>query len=151
MFLMYSPAEYLFPRVPKRSFCQTIVWSLPPKPKHTNSLQSCQSSCSIFLLQTLHTTNMPPSRAQRPRNGPGADSKRYICGLCGQGFSQRYTVYDSHFQSCVKRNGNPNKLPWDSHPSCQPQGLGPKGTAPPSKTYKVSQFMLRGPDGHELI
>ncbi len=113
--------------------------------------EAIKSSCSIFLFRTLHTTNMPPSRTQRPRNGPGADPKRYICGLCGQGLSRRYAVYNSHFQRSVKRNGNPNKLPWDSHPSCQPQGLGPEGTSPPSKTYKVSRFILRGPDGHELI
>ncbi|KAL8764300.1 MAG: hypothetical protein Q9184_000005 [Pyrenodesmia sp. 2 TL-2023] len=83
---------------------------------------------------------MPPSRTQRPRNEPGANPKPYICGLCGQGFTRRYTVYDTHFQSCVKRNGNPDELSWDSHPSCQPKGsLRPLGTSPPTKTYKLPQ------------
>ncbi|KAL9026943.1 MAG: hypothetical protein Q9196_004461 [Gyalolechia fulgens] len=83
---------------------------------------------------------MPGSRhSKRPRNGPGASARTFVCGLCNKGFSRRHTVKEPHFLSCVRRKGNPGNLPWDSHPSCwvvHTDGTrGPSGTSPPSNAF----------------
>ena len=59
----------------------------------------------------------------------------YFCALCKKGFSRRGTVKDPHFARCVAKNGNPNNLVWDEHPSCWmrlPDGTrGKSGFIPP--------------------
>ena len=44
--------------------------------------------------------------------------KPFICAICKKGFTRRATVKDPHFASCVRRNGNPDNVAWDNHPSC---------------------------------
>ncbi|MCJ1287193.1 hypothetical protein MMC26_006541 [Xylographa opegraphella] len=43
-----------------------------------------------------------------------------ICPICEKGYTRRETV-KNHFPACVRRNGNPNNVAWDAHPSCQPK------------------------------
>lgn len=72
---------------------------------------------------------------RRPRNGPGASARPFLCGLCNKGFSRRHTVKEPHFFSCVRRKGNPSNLPWDSHPSCWV--VRTDGTRGPSEVFEV--------------
>jgi hypothetical protein len=53
--------------------------------------------------------------------------KKFICPLCKKGFSRRQTVFDPHFASCIKKNGNPHGLEWDDDPSCQETREGQPG------------------------
>lgn len=104
-------------------------------------------------------------RPKRPRNGPRASARPFLCGLCNKGFSRRLTVKEPHFQSCVRKNGNPDNQPWDSHPTCwvrRSDGTrGPSGSSPPKTPYKWEQdkkvqldgvtFSLRHCYGFQLI
>ena len=59
---------------------------------------------------------------------------KYICALCKKGFTRKSTVKDPHFPSCVRKNGNPDNIAWDDHPSCYMRladgSRGPSNTRP---------------------
>ena len=67
--------------------------------------------------------------ARTARNAP--HQGKYKCVLCGNGFTRRSTVFDPHFGSCVRKNGNPNNLVWDEDPSCWKKNDGPSGVIAP--------------------
>ncbi|KAL8659732.1 MAG: hypothetical protein Q9226_000288 [Calogaya cf. arnoldii] len=81
-------------------------------------------------------------RTRKPTAASGAPSVgQYVCNLCRKGFSRRSTVKDPHFNTCVRKLGNPDNLPWDSHPTCWVKrtdgSSGPSGTFPPGKPYNI--------------
>lgn len=52
----------------------------------------------------------------------------HICCICGIPYSRRETLRAQHFAACVRSNGNPKGLAWDSDPTCWRQGSdGPSG------------------------
>ena len=52
-----------------------------------------------------------------PAGGSTSESKAFQCPICNSKFADRHNV-KRHFDSCVARNGNPEGLLWDDHPSC---------------------------------
>ena len=48
------------------------------------------------------------------------ESRRYHCPICGERFRRRDRV-KSHFEVCIRTNGNPEGKAWDSHESCCPK------------------------------
>lgn len=90
---------------------------------------------------------MPTNKTVCPRNGPGSTPGYYICGLCGKGFSRRYTVFESRFQGRVRENGNANDLPGiPIHPVIGSERIalhGLRALRSPLKKYKVRK------DGNE--
>lgn len=47
---------------------------------------------------------------------------KFICALCCYEFTRRLSV-KSHFNGCVRKNGNPEHLSWNAHPSCKDRRL----------------------------
>ncbi|KAL8674329.1 MAG: hypothetical protein Q9168_001258 [Polycauliona sp. 1 TL-2023] len=80
---------------------------------------------------------------------------QHVCGLCHKGFSRRSTVKDPHFSMCVRKTGNPDDLPWDSHPTCWVKrgdgSSGPSGTIPPGKPDKVDEDHSAAPEKSSAI
>ncbi|MCJ1400621.1 hypothetical protein MMC11_003828 [Xylographa trunciseda] len=48
------------------------------------------------------------------------DELKYTCKNCGKSYTRKQTV-KQHYEACVTRNGNPNNVAWDDHPSCWPK------------------------------
>ena len=58
----------------------------------------------------------------------GEEKFPFVCGLCHDCYTRRYTV-KRHFPECVKKHGNDGNLAWDSHPSCkQGRAYKPRGS-----------------------
>ncbi len=56
------------------------------------------------------------TQAEASDNGGGTGEVKYICPICGESRSRRYTI-KTHFPGCVKKHGNPQGLEWTDHPS----------------------------------
>ena len=64
--------------------------------------------------------------------------RKYICQLCGNGFTRRESVREPHFAACVKAHGNPYNTAWDAHPSCWlKRSKGPSGKQVPGAHINV--------------
>ncbi len=88
------------------------------RPFYSSHLVSSHPITHPAFISSLH----PISLGMTPKN-------HYRCALCRGRYTRRNTVHN-HFPGCVRRNGNPDGLVWDSDPSCWRRGadgpsLGP--------------------------